>query len=181
MDLDYELRTNDIQALCIRLDRSQQGVVPRTCLSSRPMKPRSRGPGPNGPPRGPSGPGMRGPPGPFGPPGRGSPAPSNVPRSMSPALAPNQRSMSPGPYGGSPQPQRDNPMRHRSNSDNTTERRGPGIAGPSPMNPGQKPAVQSNNANFQLPIQIPRPLTPQSQASGPSTPVSRKPVPGQAS
>ncbi|KAH6634886.1 hypothetical protein B0J18DRAFT_406484 [Chaetomium sp. MPI-SDFR-AT-0129] len=31
---------DDGWALCIRLDRSQQGVVPRTCLSTRPVKPR---------------------------------------------------------------------------------------------------------------------------------------------
>jgi len=28
------------QALCIRLDRSQQGVTPRSCLSKMPVKPR---------------------------------------------------------------------------------------------------------------------------------------------
>ncbi|KAL2141416.1 hypothetical protein VTI28DRAFT_2416 [Corynascus sepedonium] len=38
---------DDGWALCIRLDRSQQGVVPRTCLSTRPVKPRPpQGPGP---------------------------------------------------------------------------------------------------------------------------------------
>ncbi|KAK4640781.1 hypothetical protein QC761_606640 [Podospora bellae-mahoneyi] len=37
---------DDGWALCIRLDRSQQGVVPRTCLSTRPVKPR---PAQNGP------------------------------------------------------------------------------------------------------------------------------------
>ncbi|KAL2257736.1 hypothetical protein VTK26DRAFT_9249 [Humicola hyalothermophila] len=31
---------DDGWALCIRLDRSEQGVVPRTCLSTRPVKPR---------------------------------------------------------------------------------------------------------------------------------------------
>ncbi|KZF25205.1 hypothetical protein L228DRAFT_236326 [Xylona heveae TC161] len=31
---------DDGWALCIRLDRSQQGVVPRTCLSANPLKPR---------------------------------------------------------------------------------------------------------------------------------------------
>ncbi|KAI6363978.1 hypothetical protein MCOR25_005713 [Pyricularia grisea] len=35
---------DDGWALCIRLDRSQQGVVPRTCLSTRPLKPRTGGP-----------------------------------------------------------------------------------------------------------------------------------------
>ncbi|KAK3389632.1 hypothetical protein B0H63DRAFT_102462 [Podospora didyma] len=54
---------DDGWALCIRLDRSQQGVVPRTCLSTRPVKPRP-GPGaPRGPPvnpnRGPGHPSQR--------------------------------------------------------------------------------------------------------------------------
>lgn len=58
-------RLTSSQALCIRLDRSAQGVAPRTCLSARPVKPRSKPPGP--PP-----PGMRMPvqasmsPGPYG-------------------------------------------------------------------------------------------------------------------
>lgn len=45
---------DDGWALVIRLDRSKQGVVPRTCLSSRPVKPRPQQNGPRGPP-----PGMR--------------------------------------------------------------------------------------------------------------------------
>jgi len=39
---------DDGWALCIRLDRSQQGVCPRTCLSQRAVKPRSP-PGVRGP------------------------------------------------------------------------------------------------------------------------------------
>ncbi|EMC95710.1 hypothetical protein BAUCODRAFT_148593 [Baudoinia panamericana UAMH 10762] len=35
---------DDGWALCIRMDRSQQGVVPRTCLSKVPVKPRPQGP-----------------------------------------------------------------------------------------------------------------------------------------
>lgn len=34
---------DDGWALCTRLDRSQQGVCPRTCLSQRPIKPRPQG------------------------------------------------------------------------------------------------------------------------------------------
>ena len=52
------------------MDRSQQGVCPRTCLSKLPVKPRPNGPPPNGPngrPMRPASPGMRGPP----PPGPG--------------------------------------------------------------------------------------------------------------
>lgn len=41
---------DDGWAACIRLDRSQQGVVPRTCLSTRPLKPRPTGPQRQGPP-----------------------------------------------------------------------------------------------------------------------------------
>lgn len=33
---------DDGWAMCVRLDSSQQGVCPRTCLSTRPMKPRSQ-------------------------------------------------------------------------------------------------------------------------------------------
>ncbi|KAI6880451.1 hypothetical protein KC318_g12745 [Hortaea werneckii] len=48
---------DDGWALCIRMDRSQQGVAPRTCLSKMPVKP--RGPpsnGSNGHPGTPQGP-----------------------------------------------------------------------------------------------------------------------------
>lgn len=48
---------DDGWALCIRLDRSRQGVVPRTCLSTRPVKPRAPpGASRNGPPIRPSSP-----------------------------------------------------------------------------------------------------------------------------
>ncbi|TKA83105.1 hypothetical protein B0A55_00889 [Friedmanniomyces simplex] len=50
---------DDGWALCIRMDRSQQGVVPRTCLSKLPVKPRPQGPPSqslNGPPMSPTGP-----------------------------------------------------------------------------------------------------------------------------
>ncbi|KAI4729345.1 hypothetical protein E4T49_02911 [Aureobasidium sp. EXF-10728] len=72
MDDELELKVGQIVrvlheyddgwALCIRMDRSQQGVAPRTCLSKLPLKPRP-GPPPgakNGPPR--AGPGSMGPP-----------------------------------------------------------------------------------------------------------------------
>ncbi|KAJ3567426.1 hypothetical protein NPX13_g6770 [Xylaria arbuscula] len=57
---------DDGWTLCIRLDRSRQGVVPRTCLSTRPAQvpaPAGGAPGPRngGPPVNPSGP-PRGPP-----------------------------------------------------------------------------------------------------------------------
>ncbi|KAH2841687.1 hypothetical protein KXV85_001225, partial [Aspergillus fumigatus] len=105
---------DDGWALCVRLDRSQQGVVPRSCLSARPVKPRARpppgagpGPGPRGPPRppmmGPNGPwapppgppGPAGPVGPMGPPPPGfyphdpRPRSPSAPRPMSPAQHPH--------------------------------------------------------------------------------------------
>jgi len=69
---ELELRTGDLVrlmheyddgwALCSKMDRSQQGVCPRTCLSQKPVKPRPKNaPGPPGP---------RGPPRQNGPPGR---------------------------------------------------------------------------------------------------------------
>lgn len=91
------------QALCIRMDRSQQGVCPRTCLSARPVKPRARPPG--------VGPGPRGPP-PMGPPqGRPmSPAGGRMP--MSPSAGgqpsrfypPDRRPMSPSGRAAGPPP-----------------------------------------------------------------------------
>lgn len=96
------------------MDRSKQGVVPRTCLSKHPVKPRPASPGQRGPPppRGAPPPGIRNP-------ASGSSSPG--PRSMSPAparaLTPTGgrdrsgnnapyaqspiRSQSPGPHGGS--------------------------------------------------------------------------------
>lgn len=87
---------DDGWALCIRLDRSQQGVVPRTCLSARPVKSR--------PPQG--GPGSRGPPvRPNYGPGR----PGNGPMSPNggPGYGPNGGPRGPpqgGPNGGRPGP-----------------------------------------------------------------------------
>ncbi|KAI5239130.1 hypothetical protein E4T43_06914 [Aureobasidium subglaciale] len=77
MDDELELKVGQIVrvlheyddgwALCMKMDRSQQGVAPRTCLSKLPLKPRPTGPPPgakNGPPRAAprAGPGAMGPP-----------------------------------------------------------------------------------------------------------------------
>ncbi|PYH48360.1 SH3 domain protein [Aspergillus saccharolyticus JOP 1030-1] len=79
---------DDGWALCTRLDRSQQGVVPRSCLSSRPLKPRP-----------PPGPGVRGPP-PMAAPDRPMPPRPTTPSSnFHPHAAQPQspaRPMSPG-------------------------------------------------------------------------------------
>ena len=139
---------DDGWALCVRMDRSQQGVVPRTCLSTRPVKPRPppgggrQGPpvNLNGPPRGhprnPSiasmTPGQR-PMRPQSPGGRstggpGSRAQSPAGRSMSPYGGP--RSQSPGPRSQSPGPLRA-PLRSQS----------PALMNrSSPMNPSSGPS-----------------------------------------
>ncbi|KAH6958791.1 hypothetical protein DER45DRAFT_238386 [Fusarium avenaceum] len=185
MDDELELRAGDLVrllheyddgwALCIRLDRSRQGVVPRTCLSTRPVKPRPAQAGPRpgppgkagGPPRGPgpmtpNGNRPQSPMGPpMGPPGRPQGRPmSPGPRGQSPGPfqgQPQGRSMSPGPRSQSPGPRSQSPAGDRSQSPNGTNRRN-NPPGPSPMNPSQDPR-------------------PGHAASGS---LSRKPVPGQA-
>lgn len=173
---------DDGWALCIRMDRSQQGVVPRTCLSKHPVKPR------NGPPRqGPPPPGMRGPPirppmGPNGVPqprplspasGRSSPHPPN----LSPAngrMSPGPRSMSPGPRQMGP-PQMQGAPRARSNS-NAPQYGGPQMAPPPQMGrPRSNSASQAGNPR-RGPAPGPSPMNP--NAGGPMPP--RKPVPGMA-
>ncbi|KAI1177904.1 hypothetical protein F4777DRAFT_152692 [Nemania sp. FL0916] len=183
---------DDGWALCIRLDRSKQGVVPRTCLSTRPVKPRPAGgpPGPRngGPPVNPSG--QRGPrrgPGPMynpnypqGPP-HGRPEspmrPMNgrpqSPSQMRPYSPAGGRPMSPhtgrpaSPAGGrpmspGPRAQSPGPRQQRPQSPNGMNRRH-SPPGPSPMNP--------NN----VPPQMRGPPGPPPQGQ-----VGRKPVPGQA-
>ena len=167
-----------LQALCIRLDRSQQGVAPRTCLSARPVKPRpppgARGPGPRGPPPGMMGPGQQRPASPAG--GRGSPSPYNrAPRPQGPSMnGSQQRSMSPGPYGGGPQRPPNMPPaggKRRSNSASDIQERRLSPPGPSPMNPNAQ----------RVPMQEQRVTSPDSASirSFTQTP-ARKPVPGQA-
>lgn len=90
---------NNSQALCISMDRSKQGVAPRTCLSKLPVKPRPQGPPPpqgyrpgpgqqQGPPRGPP----RGARRPSNP-----PAPNGLPGAMQtrPLTPPSTRTPSP--------------------------------------------------------------------------------------
>ncbi|KAI0447671.1 hypothetical protein F4803DRAFT_558737 [Xylaria telfairii] len=171
---------DDGWALCIRLDRSRQGVVPRTCLSTRPVKPRPAGGPPgsrNGPPVNPSGP--RGPPrgpgpnsAPNYPPGHPLARPQS-PAQMRPYSPAGGRPMSPhtgrpaSPAGGppmspGPRSQSPGPRQQRSQSPSGANRRH-SPPGPSPMNP--------NNA----PQQFRGPPGPPPQG-----PVDRKPVPGQA-
>lgn len=171
---------NLLQALCIRLDRSQQGVAPRTCLSTRPVKRRPAGNGRGPPGRGPLPPGMRGSPQqrPASPAnGRGSPATYNrAPGPMSPGPFYGQRSMSPGPYGGGPQQRPNVPplaSRRRSNSASEVRERRHSPPGPSPMNP---------NASIiaRLPPQLQPASPPRTPSLSPQQTLARKPVAGQA-
>lgn len=154
---------DDGWALCIRLDRSRQGVVPRTCLSTRPVKPRPMQNGPRGPP-----PGMRGPP--------------QQQRPMSPAMngqrmAPNALQIRPStPNGQHPRP--------ASPAGSMQQRQ------PRPMVQGQDQGRPRSNsaAQMQRPRMAPGPSqmnpNPMPQFDGAGSPpqgsIGRKPVPGQA-
>ena len=126
---------DDGWALCIRMDRSKQGVAPRTCLSTRPVKPRA----PQGGPRGPPPPGMRMPPGqmrPMGPP-RGAPRPmSPAGGRQSPRPYPN--GPFPGPPSGrqSPAPQQSGAPRPMSPAMGAGHSPVGYVAQPPPLSPG---------------------------------------------
>lgn len=165
---------DDGWAMCIRLDRSQQGVVPRTCLSTRPVKPRPQQNGPRGPP-----PGMRVPqqqrPGP-GPQGQQGP-----PRSMTPQGGP-PRPLTPQGQGQptrpmTPQGQQGSP---RVMTPQDTPQQGRPHAG---SNASQQPRLNSPPMNqYQNKPQYPMSTSPPPTGPLPAgpAPVSRKPVPGQA-
>ncbi|KAF9696499.1 hypothetical protein EKO04_005246 [Ascochyta lentis] len=153
---------DDGWALCINMDRSHQGVVPRTCLSKHPVKPRT------GPPRqGPPPPHMRGPPirSPMGPGGIPQPRPmspadggsSPHPSTLSPASGRN----SPGPHAMSsgprqmPPPHMQGPPRNRSHSN-----------APYPGSP-QVRGRSNSNAPYAGP---PRSMSPGPYGGGPMAP-----------
>jgi hypothetical protein len=180
---------DDGWALCIRLDRSEQGVVPRTCLSTRPVKPRPNGGPRNGPPVNPSG--HRGPP--RGPPGARPMTPQGRP--MTPQgrpMTPQGRPMT--PQGGPPHPRPESPMRAMppggrpqspAHGRPMNGGRPSSPAGGRPMSPGmraqspgprqQRPQSPSG-MNRRMSPPGPSPMNPQ-QGRGPP---GRKPVPGQA-
>ncbi|KAL7820971.1 hypothetical protein V8C26DRAFT_392107 [Trichoderma gracile] len=179
---------DDGWALVIRLDRSRQGVVPRTCLSTRPVKPRppqGRPPVPaaGGPPRGTNSPtgqrpmtpqgqrpmtpqGMRGPNGtPNGAPRMG-PGPGSRPASPAgPRMNANgSRPQSPMGRPMSPGPKFQGPPTSRPQSPSGMSQRGsPPVS--SPLNP-----------NSSSPTSSPTDSPSGSQAGS----IGRKPVPGQA-
>lgn len=141
----------------MRMDRSKQGVAPRTCLSKLPLKPR-----PNGPPGGvgsnrPQSPGMRN----FsGPPSTG-PRNAMYPAPLSPSM-PNMNVS--GPMAGSQD------GRQRSQSID--------------MRPRQSPQMMQSPGFGASPPRDHRRSASVSQLAGQGSPQSalpvRKPVPGQA-
>ncbi|KAF1357940.1 hypothetical protein EJ07DRAFT_126754, partial [Lizonia empirigonia] len=153
---------DDGWALCISMDRTQRGVVPRTCLSKHPVKPRT------GPPRqGPPSPHMHAPPirSPMGPGGIPQPRPmspadgrsSPHPPTLSPAngrMSPGPRSMSPGPRQGPP-PHMQGPPRNRAHSN-----------APYPGSPQGRGRANSN-APYAGP---PRSMSPGPYGGGPMAP-----------
>ncbi|KIW05646.1 uncharacterized protein PV09_03514 [Verruconis gallopava] len=185
---------DDGWALCIRMDRSQQGVVPRTCLSKNTVKPR-QGPPPQGYP---GGPGPRGPNSPMRGPGGSGPVPyGQAPRPMTP-----QGRNSPAPYGqpGRPMTPQGRPMtptgrnspapgrpRAQSNAgpaqytayapQGRSMSPGPYLQGP-PARPDEASRKRSNSTSNMGNVQPPKPLS--LTAGVPASSVSRKPVPGQA-
>ncbi|KAM5448054.1 hypothetical protein MaudCBS49596_005640 [Microsporum audouinii] len=186
---------DDGWALCVRLDQSQQGVAPRTCLSSRPVRPRPRGPpGQRAPGPGPMSPaGGHNSQGPnsnsprFNPPTNGRPASPNagyrpypppqnkfndIPRSLSPGPGagspriPQPRSMSPGPYGPGGMEKPVMPAAQRPRSNSASQ-----LASPTTPAPASAPASIE-------PAEKPEPTRSPPPSLGPA---NRKPVPGQES
>lgn len=147
---------DDGWALCVRLDRSQQGVAPRTCLSSRPVKPRPTGPAP-GHARGP--PPLPG----WHPPMHGGPdaraTPPGTPRH-------GLRSMSPGPM--SLAMGRNSPGPHAALQPRPLSPAGGGRSSPAPYaNPG-RPASPAGVAYAPAPyVAPPRPLSPATGRNSP--------------
>ncbi|KHN95710.1 SH3 domain protein [Metarhizium album ARSEF 1941] len=197
LDDEMELRAGDLVrllheyddgwALVIRLDRSQQGVVPRTCLSTRPVKPRSpQGQQRLGPPINPSGQHPRGPNQPQGP-GQRPMTPHGRP------MTPQARPMTPQARPMTPQGSR--PMTPQGTTPQARPRVGqgaPGIPSPRPMSPaGLPPSPGPRHGSSASPGGMnratgpvgPRPAQspPPGPPNGPPTrPIGRKPVPGQA-
>lgn len=186
------------------MDRSQQGVVPRTCLSKNAVKPRPppnqqppRGPGLRGsPPRGMNGPPPNGPLAPqpltptggsfprSGPPnGRNSPGPSsrNSPGSNSRPMTPTGHGFPPAPFGNASRPQSSGGQAGRTRSGSVPRSMSPGPAG-SARNADQRRRsnsmsnIMSPNAGSRR--NSPPGMSPLGQGSMLPVP-TRKPVPGQ--
>ncbi|KAF2742662.1 hypothetical protein M011DRAFT_462229 [Sporormia fimetaria CBS 119925] len=154
---------DDGWALCVRMDRSHQGVVPRTCLSKHPIKPR------NGPPRqGPPGPRMRGPPPnghPMGPPHGHPMGPPNG-RPMGPPRGPPMGSPNGQPMGPPMGPAAPRPLTPSSNGRNS-----PHPPALSPANGRMSPAPRSMSPGPRSMSPGPRNMPPMSLSPmGPGRP-----------
>ncbi|KAL9066830.1 MAG: hypothetical protein Q9157_007012 [Trypethelium eluteriae] len=166
---------DDGWALCIRMDRSQQGVAPRTCLSKLPLKPRPAGPPSQQPGPRPTGPlPMRPPVGPS----------SMVPRPLTPTSGRNSP-VNPFADGATPSSGR---ARSKSNAAPPQQSLSPSNE---PAMPGQQsrrrsksvtdlqPKVYQDPASFRMPFAHMSTSSLGSLGSISSVP-SRKPVPGQS-
>ncbi|KAI9725421.1 MAG: hypothetical protein M1828_003271 [Chrysothrix sp. TS-e1954] len=127
---------DDGWALCIRLDRSQQGVVPRSCISKLPVKPRPAGP-----------PGARGPPPPPGvrPVRPGHASVNSNGSGSSDRGGPRMRSqsnqvMGPGPFGSGQYRSGPAPQRPRASTASSNRRDSP----PGGMSGSPAPSQGSN-------------------------------------
>ncbi|KAK2630537.1 hypothetical protein QTJ16_001357 [Diplocarpon rosae] len=179
---------DDGWALCIRLDRSKQGVAPRTCLSTRPVKPRPQPPLQNGQSGQRGSPGMRGPP--NGPKvalavrAHASVSPNGAP--ASPATSTQQRSQSPVGSMSSMESQQSG----RSNSNvpptNLAQRARSNSSAPSKIPQIQQRSRSNSSAQTSAPTTaLPGPSSMNSTpkhvgGSSPKGAPTRKPVPGQA-
>ncbi|KAG9681915.1 hypothetical protein KCU95_g6169, partial [Aureobasidium melanogenum] len=182
MDDELELKVGQIVrvlheyddgwALCIRMDRSQQGVAPRTCLSKAPLKPRPMGPPPsakNGPRAGP---------GPMGPPPRpiGAKVRQNSSSSQGSAASQARRpSMAPS-KPSSPTLAEQEKLRQRSVSAAASPTK---ASKQSQQNAASAAEAHSRSASMGTASSAAK----STNASVPSTPLgvpTRKPVPGQA-
>lgn len=159
------------------MDRSKQGVAPRTCLSKMALKPRPTGPPQNGRP-GAQSPSMRNSPSP--PHGRSSPGPRNpmYPAPLSPGFNNRmQRPHVPAPYDQG---------RQRSNSYSSNASQMPGGTNAQqwrPISPaGPAPLQHRRSASMGQMVMGERPthMRKTSPTSPPNVVPSRKPVPGQA-
>lgn len=172
---------DDGWALCARMDRTKQGVAPRTCLSKMPLKPRPAGPPPNGRPSTPNSPrNFSGPPG-----GRMSPGPRDpmFPAPLSPSMNSFQSSNRGRPHSPMSSPRQGGRQRSYSHSQNFDFR---GQI-PRPQNRTMSPAPMNQHrrsASMGMIVQQNQNASQHSRKNSPTSPADkvpmRKPVPGMA-
>ncbi|PBP27228.1 SH3 domain protein [Diplocarpon rosae] len=179
---------DDGWALCIRLDRSKQGVAPRTCLSTRPVKPRPQPPLQNGQAGHRGSPGMRTPP--NGPKvalavqAHASFSPNGAP--ALPETSMQQRPQSPVGSMSSMESQQSGRSNPNVPPTNLAQRARSNSSAPSKIPQAQPRSRSNSSAQMAAPTTAqpgPSPMNPMPKYVGGSTPKgapTRKPVPGQA-